>query len=129
MQLDNLCSFLYSLYVSLLEYPIDTLSVTDASARGVAGLVKVAEEGRSVVVSRHGRPVAAVVAMARFESIEEMEADLRSACLVLARAATDNGERIEIHDAFAELGFDADLMRAEIEAENKVGPKTGKRQR
>jgi prevent-host-death family protein len=115
--------------VSLLEYPVDTLSVTDASARGVAGLVKDAEEGRAVVVSRHGRPVAAVVAMARFESIEEMEADLRSACLVLARAATDNGARIGIHDAFAELGFDADLMRAEIEAENRVGPKTGKRQR
>ncbi len=103
--------------MTLLEYPVNNLSVTDASARGVAGLVKDAEEGRTVVVSRHGRPVAAVVAMARFESIEEMEADLRSACLVLARAASDNGARIGLQDAFSQLGFDANAMRVELATE------------
>lgn len=103
--------------MTLLEYPVDTLSVTDASARGVAGLVKDAEDGRSVVVSRHGRPVAAVVAMARFESIEELEADLRSSCLVLARAATDTGVRIGLDDAFAQLGFDANVLRSELDTD------------
>lgn len=103
--------------MSLLEHPIETLSVSDASARGVAGLVKDAQEGRSIVVSRHGRPVAAVVAMARFDSIEELEDDLRSACLVLARAATDNGTRVDFADLIAELGFDQATLNAELDAE------------
>ena len=107
--------------MTLLEYPVNSLSVTDASARGVAGLVKDAEEGRSVVVSRHGRPAAAVVAMARFERIEEMEADLRSACLVLARAASDNGARIGLQDAFSRLGFDANVLWAELDEDLKDG--------
>jgi prevent-host-death family protein len=103
--------------MSLLEHPVETLSVSDASARGIAGLVKDAEDGRSIVVSRHGRPVAAVVAMARFDSIEELEDDLRSACLVLARAATDNNSRVGLEDLITELGFDQAELNAELNAE------------
>ncbi len=103
--------------MSLLEHPIETLSVSDASARGVAGLVKDAQEGRSIVVSRHGRPVAAVVAISRFDSIEELEDDLRSACLVLARAATDSGKRVEFDDLIGELGFDQAKLNSELDAE------------
>ena len=108
--------------MSILEHPIETLSVFDASARGVAGLVKDAQDGRSIVVSRHGRPVAAVVAMARFDSIEELEDDLRSACLVLARAATDNGTRVDFDDLITELGFDQTKLNNEldVEAENRT---------
>lgn len=37
------------------------LPVTEASARGIARLAKDAEAGHGVVITRHGRPVAAVV--------------------------------------------------------------------
>ena len=37
------------------------LAVTDASARGIARLAKDAESGHGVIITRHGRPVAAIV--------------------------------------------------------------------
>jgi prevent-host-death family protein len=37
------------------------IPVTEASARGIARLAKDAENGEPVVITRHGRPVAAVI--------------------------------------------------------------------
>jgi prevent-host-death family protein len=99
----------------------ETVSVSDASARGVAGLVREAEDGHDVIVARHGRPVAAVIGMARFESLRELERDLRSACLVLARAATDTGARTSLDDVLAAFGFDRDELEAELSADIAAG--------
>ena len=44
-------------------HPERTLSVTAATGRGVAGLVKDAERGEDIIVERHGRPVAAVISV------------------------------------------------------------------
>ena len=44
-----------------------TLSVSAASVRGVAGLVKDAEHGEDLIVERHGRPVAAVISVEHFD--------------------------------------------------------------
>jgi antitoxin (DNA-binding transcriptional repressor) of toxin-antitoxin stability system len=51
------------------------------------------------VVERHGRPVAAIVGIQRFASLAELEADLRSAVLVLAREATTNADDAVAHHA------------------------------
>ena len=90
-----------------------TLSVTDAAARGVAGLVKDAEAGHDILVERRGVPVAAVVSTRQLEAIRHLEADLRDAVLVLTRMATDSGVRAPLDEAITAFGY----TRAELEAE------------
>lgn len=80
------------------------LSVSDAAQRGVAGLVADAEGGADLVVTRHHRPVAAVVSMSRLAELDRAESDLRDLALVLARAATDSGNRTSLDDVLAAFG-------------------------
>ncbi|MGL5864815.1 MAG: type II toxin-antitoxin system prevent-host-death family antitoxin [Dermatophilaceae bacterium] len=89
------------------------ISVTAATARGVAGLVKDAERGEDIIVERHGRAVAAVVSMEHFDELHRLRADLVAASLILARELSDTGNRTDLDDAIVALGFD----RAELEAE------------
>ncbi|MGW6931250.1 type II toxin-antitoxin system prevent-host-death family antitoxin [Lentzea sp. NPDC054927] len=77
------------------------LTVAEAAKRGVAGLVSDAERGRPVVITRRGRPVAAVVAMSCLAEIDEATADLRDLALVLARSAADSGRRTSFEDVLA----------------------------
>jgi len=104
---------LYSLGMSTLTGRTRTVSVTEAAARGVAGLVKDAEAGEDLVVARHGTAVAAVISVDHFARITEVEEDLRDAALVLARSATGSGARTSLDEALAMFG----LERAELEAE------------
>ena len=103
------------------------LSVTEASRRGVAGLVADAERGANVIVSRRGTPAAAVVGVGRLASILQREDDLRTATLVLARAATDPGTRTDLDDVLTAFGFDRDELEAELAAERDAerGPSQG----
>jgi prevent-host-death family protein len=101
--------------MSMLDIPTRVLSVTEASSRGVAGLLKDSEHGADTVVERHGRPVAAVVSIQHFSELRELEQDLRSAALVLSRAATDNGRRTGLDDVIAAFGF----TRGELQQERR----------
>jgi prevent-host-death family protein len=103
------------------EFDAETISVTAASARGVAGLVRDAEDGHDVVVARRGEPVAAIVGMTRLAQLRELEQDLRSAALVLARAATDSGARVSLDEAIAAFGFDRAELEAELDADLAAG--------
>ncbi len=94
-----------------------SLSVTEASRRGVSSLLRDAEEGRAAIVERHGRPVAAIVGMRHLAELKELEADLRSATLVLARMATDSGERTSLDELIAGLGFDRTDLERELDDE------------
>lgn len=49
-----------------------------------------AEHGSDLVITRHRRPVAAVVGMSRRAELEEAGADLHDLALMLARALGDN---------------------------------------
>lgn len=102
-------------------HPERTLSVTAATGRGVAGLVKDAERGEDIIVERHGRPVAAVVSVEHFEEIRRLRIDLMHASLVLARELTDTGRRTELDDAITALGFDRAELEAELEADLAAG--------
>jgi prevent-host-death family protein len=99
----------------------ETVSVSDASARGIAGLVRDAEGGHDLIVARHGHPVAAVIGIARFEGLRDLERDLRSACLVLARLAGDSGARTNLDDAITAFGFDRAELEAELDADLAAG--------
>jgi hypothetical protein len=103
--------------MSLVFDETRTISVTDASARGVSGLLRDAEGGNDVIVERHGRAVAAVVGMDRLAELARLEADIRSAALVLARAANDDGARTDLDDVIDALGFDRSQLEAELDAE------------
>lgn len=95
------------------------LSVTEATRRGVAGLVKDAEHGGDLIVQRHGTPVAAVVSMPHFQQLTEAIEGLREASLVLSRAATDTGERTGLDAVFAEFGLDRAELQAELDVEQQ----------
>jgi antitoxin (DNA-binding transcriptional repressor) of toxin-antitoxin stability system len=93
-------------------HDVHQVSVSEATKRGVAGLVSDAEQGAEVVVTRHHRAVAAVVSMQRLDEIEEATADLRDLALVLARAATDGGERTPLDDVLAAFGHTRESLAA-----------------
>jgi prevent-host-death family protein len=91
---------------------VHELSVTEATQRGVAGLVAEAEQGVDLVVTRRNHPVAAVVSISRLELLEAAESDLRDLALVLARAATDTGRRTSLDDVLAAFGHTRDSLAA-----------------
>lgn len=99
----------------------NAVSISEAAARGVAKLIRGAESGHDTVVSRHGRPVAAVVSMRRFQEIKTLERDLRDTALVLARAATDSGERIGLDEVITAFGYDRADLEAELDADLAAG--------
>ena len=101
---------------------LHALTVTEASSRGIARLVKDAENGENVVVSRHGTPVAAVVGVSRLGELQELENDLRDLALVLTRAATDIGRRTDLDAAIERYGF----TRAELESDSTGDPDSDK---
>jgi hypothetical protein len=101
--------------MSVLDPPTRVLSVTEASTRGVAGLLKDSEHGTDTVVERHGRAVGAVVSIQHFAELRELEADLRSAVLVLSRAATDTSHRTGLDDVITAFGF----TREDLEQEQR----------
>jgi len=96
-----------------MDRPAHSLSVTEASKRGIASLLKDTEAGTDTVVERHGRPVAAVVSIEHFGELQALERDLRSAALVFSRLATDNGVRHDLDEVITAFGF----SRAELEAD------------
>lgn len=98
-----------------------TLSVTEATSRGVAGLIKDAEASDGVLLSRHGRPVAAVVSTRQLQHLQHLKDDLQELALVLARAATDTGERGSLDDTITAFGFTREDLEAELAADIAAG--------
>ncbi|MGI5504504.1 type II toxin-antitoxin system Phd/YefM family antitoxin [Lentzea sp. CA-135723] len=88
------------------------LTVTEATKRGVAGLVADAENGDPVVVTRHSHPVAALVSVSYLAEIDEAAADLRDLALVLARSAADTGKRTSFDDVLAAFGHTRESLAA-----------------
>jgi antitoxin (DNA-binding transcriptional repressor) of toxin-antitoxin stability system len=88
------------------------VSVTEAAQRGVAGLVADAERGSEIVVTRRHQAVVAVVSMRRINELEEVAADLRDLALVLARMATDTGERVPLDDVLKAFGHTRESLAA-----------------
>ena len=97
------------------------ISVTQAHAKGISGLVRDAAKGGDVVVTSHGRPVAAVVSTQHLKELRELEEDLRDVALVLLRMMTDNGVRYSLDEVMEMLGIDRAEIEAELDAELAAG--------
>ncbi len=102
-RLANLSRYLYSYCMTIMR-DVRELSVTEATQRGVAGLVADAERGADLVVTRRNHPVAAVVGIGRLALLEAAESDLVDLALVLVRAATDTGRRTSLDDVLTAFG-------------------------
>jgi antitoxin (DNA-binding transcriptional repressor) of toxin-antitoxin stability system len=100
--------FLYSAGMPMLDSPRH-LSITSAASRGVSALVTEAEDG-GIVLERHGKPVAAVIPIGQLAALDEAAADLRDLALVLARVATDDGERVALDDVLSAFGVTRDQL-------------------
>ena len=122
----QLCGNLYSRFVPPIVTAAETLSVTQAAQRGVSAIVRAADEGQEIVVERHGRPLAAIVGMQRLEALSELEADLRSAALVLARLAMDYpregryGQVFTLHTRAIGIGDKSLTLEQVVHADDKV---------
>src|SRR5688500_12328547 len=101
---------MYSLGMTILRHPTE-VSVTEATQRGMAGIISDAEAG-DIVVTRRDKPVAAVVSIGRIHQIDLMFEDLRDLTLAASRLALDDGARI----SFDELLSAHDLTRADLDA-------------
>jgi len=97
--------------MALLKDPRE-VSVSEATQRGVAGLVADAERGSDVIVTRRHQAVVAVVSIRRLKEIEEAAADLRDLALALARVATDTGERTPLDEVLRAFGHTRESLAA-----------------
>jgi prevent-host-death family protein len=88
------------------------LTVAEAARRGVAKLLAEAEQRAGLVVTRRHRPVAAVVGISSLTELEEAAADLQDLALVLARTASDMGERTSLDDVLAAFGYTRESLAA-----------------
>jgi antitoxin (DNA-binding transcriptional repressor) of toxin-antitoxin stability system len=91
----------------------DLISVTEASNRGVSRLIQDAASGRTQIVLRNNKAVAAVVgieAIERLQRLEELESDLRLLSAALARTVADSGRRYPLEGVGTELGIDLDSL-------------------
>jgi hypothetical protein len=92
----------------------DLMSVSEANALGVAGLIEAAEtHGRKVLV-RDNKAVAAVIPIGRLEeleAIEDAEDDLLDLALALARQLTTPGPRTSLDDVLREFGYSREELR------------------
>ena len=97
--------------MSLLRRP-EELSVTDATRRGVAGIISDATE-HDIIVTRRRQPVAAIVSIERIEAIDRKLEDIRDLSLAVARVLTDTGERVSFNQVLNAYGLtlaDLDAM-------------------
>ena len=103
------------------RHPERAPSVTAATGRGVADLVKDAEHGEETIAERHGRAVAAVISMEHLDELHLVRADLVTASLVLARELSDTGIRTELDDAIAAFRLDRTELESELDADIAAG--------
>lgn len=92
------------------------MTISEANHAGISGLVKAAERGDDVALSRHGHVVAEVVSADEIAALREDRDTLRDAALVMTRIVTDNGHRAELDEAMAMFGIDRHELQEEIDA-------------
>lgn len=86
----------------------DLISVSEANAKGISSLVADAEGGRSRIIVRNSRPVAAVVSVREYDRLTELEENLALMVTAFARLADDSGDWIGLDDLADELGIELD---------------------
>ncbi len=68
-------------------------------------LVADAENGHPTILRRHAEPVAALISYQELLRLQALERDLVDVALVLARTATDSGNRTSLGTAIEAFGY------------------------
>ena len=89
----------------------DLISVTEANRLGLSALIRDAEQGRTRIVLRNNRPVAAVVSMQRLEQLDALLDDLLDLTLANARTLTAGPERHSLDEVLARFGYTREQLR------------------
>lgn len=84
----------------------DLISVSDANAKGISSLVADAERGRSRIIVRNSKPVAAVVSVSEYDRLADLEENLALMVAAFARLVADGGDWVDLDDLADELGVD-----------------------
>jgi prevent-host-death family protein len=95
-------------------------SVTDASERGIARIIREAESGLDVILTRHGTDAAVVLGIERYRALLELEEDLQDVALILLRSSPDRHATISLDDAITAFGFSRRELEAQIAAEETL---------
>ncbi len=80
----------------------DLRPMSELKSRGAEIVRQVNDTGRPVVLTRHGRGVAVVVSLERFEELEDAEGRLSVERALLAAEADFAAGRVTPHDKVAE---------------------------
>lgn len=83
----------------------EPVPITQASRRGVSRLVADAENGHPTILRRHAEPVAALISYQELLRLQALERDLVDVALVLARTATDSGNRTSLGTVIEAFGY------------------------
>lgn len=87
------------------------VSVSEANAMGVSGLIKAAETGNTKIVTRGSKPVAAVISIAQLESLQENVEDFIDLAAVSARFATASDPAVALDDVLERFGYTREELR------------------
>ncbi|GAB2902303.1 type II toxin-antitoxin system prevent-host-death family antitoxin [Streptomyces mayteni] len=90
----------------------ESLTVTEAARRGVAGLITDAERGSPLVLTRRCRPVAVVVGSESLAALEKAVSDAGDLASALQRAADDAGGRTSLDEVLAAFGHTRESLAA-----------------
>ncbi|MGC2192196.1 MAG: type II toxin-antitoxin system prevent-host-death family antitoxin [Candidatus Dormiibacterota bacterium] len=89
--------------------------MTEATRRGIAGLLADAATGEGLVVTSRGVPIAAVMSVDRLADLDAARDDLIDLALVLGRAATDIGNRTGLDQVLAAFGQSRESLAGLVE--------------
>lgn len=107
--------------MTVLDHPRE-VSITEATQRGVAGIISDAEAG-DIIVTRRDRPVAAIVRVGRIERIQEVLDDLRDLTLAASRVLTDDGARISFDDLLTAYGLSREDLATIADDQDQASPR------
>lgn len=87
------------------------ISVSEANAMGVSGLIKAAEKGDAKIVTRGSKPVAAVISMEQLESLQENLEDFMDLAAASGRFATSEGRTHSLDEVLERFGYSREELR------------------
>ena len=93
------------------------ISISEADRMGVSSLIHRAETEGEQIVTRHGKPVGAVVSMERFAELQDLEAEVEDALdisLAAARLLTTGEHRHSLDDVLASFGYTREQLREHV---------------
>jgi prevent-host-death family protein len=89
------------------------ISISEADRMGVSSLIQRAEADGEQILTRHGKPVGAVVSIERLTELQDLEAEIDEAwdlSLAAARLLTTSEQRHSLDEVLAYFGYSREQL-------------------